>query len=221
MKSEWFDNVLRFNITAYNMVWDDIQVQIEDPTEGEFSLGTVNAPEADIFGVDAWVAWQPNESWSFNGTLGYNKGELSKDFFFEDENGDPELRAPDGTELPMMPDWKASLNAEYTFGGQLFSATPYVLAQYVYWGDSVNSIGVESSSFVLPVKDQPSWQTLGLRAGLEGDTWSAVVYVDNIFDEYQETFYNNRFAQQRLSVGRPRTLGIGFRKYFGKDNPAK
>ena len=30
-----------------------------------------------------------------------------------------------------------------------------------------------------------------------------------------------KWAQQRLSVGQPRTFGIGFRKYFGKDNPAK
>jgi len=216
MKSEWFDNVLRFNITAYIMEWDDIQVQISDPITDAFALGTVNAPEAEIFGVETWVTWQPTESWSFNGTLGYNEGELSKDFIFEGL-----LLAADGTDLPMMPDWKASLNAEYTFGGQLFSATPFVLAQYVYWGDSTNSIGVESSEFVLPIKDQPSWQTLGLRAGLEGNTWSAVVYVDNVFDEYQETFYNNRWGQQRLSVGQPRTLCLGFRKYFGKGNPAK
>jgi hypothetical protein len=74
---------------------------------------------------------------------------------------------------------------------------------------------VETLSFTFPIREQPDWQTLGLRLGLEGESWSAVVYVDNIFDEYQEQFYNNRWAQQRLSVGQPRTFGIGFRKSFG------
>jgi outer membrane receptor protein involved in Fe transport len=114
-----------------------------------------------------------------------------------------------------MPDWKGSLNGTFTFNGELLSATPYILAQYVYWGESTNSLGTESSSFVFPIKDQPAWQTLALRIGLDGEKWSATAYVDNIFNEYQEMFYNNRFAQQRLSVGQPRTFGLNFRRYFG------
>ena len=209
-KTEWLDNTLRFNISAYVMEWENIQIQIEDPADALFSIGTVNAPQADIIGVDSWLAWAPTESWDFSATLGYNKSELAEDFVF-----DGEVLVTDGTELPLMPDWKASLNAQYTFAGQLLSASPYVLAQYVYWGESTNSIGLETISFTFPVRDQPAWQTLALRVGLDGETWSAVVYVDNIFDEYQEMFYNNRWAQQRLSVGQPRTFGIGFRKNFG------
>jgi outer membrane receptor protein involved in Fe transport len=214
-KTEWLDNTLRFNITAYFMEWEDIQIQVEDRYSEAltFSLGTVNAPEAEIKGVESWLAWAPTDAWDFTGSLSYNEGELSKDFFFPDEDGD--LLAPKGTDLPLMPDWKASLNAQYTFAGELLSASPYILAQYVYWGESVNSIGVESSNFAFPVKEQPAWQTLALRVGLDGETWSAVAYVDNIFDEYQENFYNNRWAQQRLSVGQPRTFGVGFRLKFG------
>ena len=209
-KTEWLDNSLRFNITAYYMEWEDIQIQIEDPSDALFSLGVVNAPQADIIGVDSWLDWAPTENWDFSATLGYNKGELVEDFIFRGN-----VLVTDGTQLPLMPDWKGSLNATYTFGGKLFSATPYVLAQYVYWGESTNSIGLETTSFTFPVREQPAWQTLGLRVGLDGETWRAVVYVDNIFDEYQELFYNNRWAQQRLSVGQPRTFGVNFRKSFG------
>jgi len=212
-KTEWLDNTLRFNITAYYMDWEDIQIQITDPFDPSFSLGIVNAPQADIYGVDSWLAWAPTESIDISATLGWNDAELSEDFEFPEGSGN--VLVPDGTELPLMPDWKGSLVATYTFGGQLFSATPYVLAQYVYWGESTNSVGVETLSFTFPIREQPDWQTLGLRLGLDGETWSAVVYVDNIFDEYQEMFYNNRWAQQRLSVGQPRTFGIGFRKSFG------
>jgi len=210
-KTEWLDHTLRFNITAYYMEWEDIQIQVEDTITGTFSLGVVNAPEAEIIGVETWLAWAPTESWDFSGNIGYNQGEISEDFFFPEEGGD--LLVDDGTDLPLMPDWKASLNGQYTFTGVRF--TPYILAQYVYWGESVNSIGVESTNFAHPPRTQPDWQTVALRVGMEGERWSAVAYVDNVFDEYQEMFYNNRFAQQRLSVGRPRTFGLGFRLNFG------
>ncbi len=216
-KTEWLNNTLRWNFTTYYMQWDDIQLQIEDTITGFFVLGTINAPEAGIIGADTWLAWAPTENWDFASTIGYNKAELTEDFVF-----DGQVVISDGTPLPMMPDWKGSLNATYTFSGEWGSATPYILAQYVYWGESTNSVGLESSSFVFPVREQPSWQTLGLRFGLDSDTWSATMFIDNIFNEYQELFYNNRFAQQRLSVGQPRTFGVNFRKYFGsKGNIAK
>jgi outer membrane receptor protein involved in Fe transport len=212
-KTEWLDNTVRFNITAYFMEWEDIQIQVEDTITGTFSLGTVNAPEAEIKGVEAWLAWAPTDAWSITSNISYNEGELSKDFTFPE--GSTDILASKGTKLPLMPDWKASVNGQYTFSGQLFSATPYVLAQYTYWGDSVNSIGIESTNFTHPVKKQAAWQTLDLRTGLDGESWSAVIYMDNVFDEYKKSFFNNRWAQQRLSVGQPRTLGVGFRVNFG------
>ena len=85
----------------------------------------------------------------------------------------------------------------------------------MYWGKSVNSLGIESSSFSFPVREQPDWQTLDLSVGLDSETWSASFYIDNVFNEYAQQFFNNRWAQQRLSINQPRTFGIDFRKYFG------
>ena len=117
-----------------------------------------------------------------------------------------------------MPEWKGSLGITYTFQNQLFSAEPYILANYTYWGDSTNSIGPESSLFSNPIVEQPSWQTLDLRAGLEGEKWTVAFFIDNVTDEYAEQFFNNRYAQQRLTVNRPRTYGINARFYFGGSN---
>jgi outer membrane receptor protein involved in Fe transport len=223
-KTDWFDNSLRFNLTGYWMKWDDIQVQAEDTITGTFSLGIVNLPEAEIKGFDAWLDWAATESLSLGANIGYNDAEVSETFVLSAPGAPPspdDTVITDGTQLPLMPDWKINLNGTYTFQRQLLSATPYVLANYVYWGESVNSLGIESSNFTFPVREQPSWQTVDLRAGLDGDTWSASIYVENVFDEYAELFYNNRFAQQRLSVNQPRTYGIGFRKYFGMQNIAK
>ena len=76
----------------------------------------------------------------------------------------------------------------------------------------MNSLaGIESSEFSSPVTKQSSWQTLDLQVGIEADKWSGALFVDNVTDETAELFFNNRFAQQRLSINKPRTFGFRLR----------
>ncbi|MEM1153032.1 MAG: TonB-dependent receptor [Pseudomonadota bacterium] len=214
-KTEWFDNKLRFNITAYHMIWNDIQVQAEDPQPDLFTLGIVNFPEAEINGFESWVSWLPTPNLSVELSVGYNDGELSDDaVLFPD--GDPPLVTPKGTPLPIVPDWKGNLNVSYSFDTTLFEATPYVLARYTYTGSSVNSLdGIESSSFSFPPRKQDSWDTFDIQFGLESSSWTATVFMDNVFNEEAELFYNNRWSQQRLSVNQPRTIGLNVRYLTG------
>ncbi|MCZ6828985.1 MAG: TonB-dependent receptor [Gammaproteobacteria bacterium] len=214
-KTEWLNKRLRINITAYHMVWEDIQVQANDPQPDVFTLGIVNFPEAEIDGFETWISWLPNENWNIELTAGYNDGELSKsDVLFPGTDG--ELVVPSGTELPIIPDWKANLNVTYSFSSLWREYNPYILARYNYTGKSVNSLaGIESSSFSAPVVEQDSWERFDLQFGLSKDQWTAALFVDNVSDENAQLFFNNRFAQQRLSVNKPRTIGINFRYNFG------
>ena len=214
-KTEWMDDTLRFNFAIYRMIWDNIQVQAEDAVTGLFSLGIVNFPEAEIEGVEAWLSWLPSENLSMEATFGYNKGELSKEqTLFEGYEG--ALTVPKGTKLPIVPDYKASLNVMYSFNEPFMGGYPYVMARYTYTGESVNSLaGIESSPFISPVVDQDAWATIDLQVGLEADLWTASFYIDNLTDEEADLFFNNRFAQQRLSVNQPRTFGVNFRYRVG------
>ncbi len=213
-KTEWFDKRLRFNIALYHMVWDDIQIQANDPQEGVFSLGILNFPEAEINGFEAFVTWAPNDNLSLDVNVGYNDGELSQDdILFEGTAG--ELAISDGTQLPIVPDWKGAVNLSYTFNGEVLGGTPYFLANYSYTGESVNSLaGVESTSFSFPPREQDAWSTLDLQIGLETEKWTAALFVDNVADEDAELFFNNRWAQQRLSTLQPRTYGFNLRYNF-------
>lgn len=216
-KTEWMDNRVRFNISAYHMIWDNIQVQVEDPQE-LFALGIINFPEATIDGVEAWLSWIPSDNWSVEATLGYNNAELSEEGLLF-PGTDSEVTAPDGTPLPIVPDWKGSLNLNYRFPNTWLGGEPYLLASYSYTGDSINSLaGIESSDFDAPIVPQDSWQTVDLQFGVETATWSASIFVDNVTDEEAEIFFNNRFVQQRQSLNRPRTIGVNFRRTFGADN---
>src|SRR5688572_29851099 len=227
LKSEWLDNRLRFNLAAYFMEWEDFAVQLEDPTQ-LFQLGFVNLASAEIPGVEADVAFSVNDNWQLDGAFSWNDAETSEDTtlsFGEDDEGNPlELFVPKGERLPLTPDWSATLGIEYRSSGQLFNAQPFGRFDVAYVGESVNSLeGIESVvSGNAPVV-QDAYTTGDLRIGLDGDTWSASFFVDNVWDERAEIFYSNRWGPapspgfhggQRLSVNPPRTYGLQLRFDF-------
>ena len=214
-KTTWFDNQLQFNLTAYHMVWEDMQIEAEDPTEGIFTLGTVNLSESEIDGVEAFLNWAPLEGLSLTANVGWNDGELSETAVISDDNGDPLVELEKGTELPLVPDWKASVVADYSFSRDLWGTTPSLYLAYNYTGDSVSSLeGIQSIEVVSPVREQPSYSIVNFRAAVDGETWTASFFIDNLFDEYAKQYYNDRWIQTRLSVNQPRTYGISYRKRF-------
>ena len=61
---------------------------------------------------------------------------------------------------------------------------------------------------------QAAYETGDIRFGLEGEHWSGSLFVDNLWDERAVTFRSNRWAVPRLSIVRPRTIGLQFRYDF-------
>ncbi|MEJ2418301.1 MAG: TonB-dependent receptor, partial [Exilibacterium sp.] len=53
-----------------------------------------------------------------------------------------------------------------------------------------------------------SWAMLGLTAGVATDSWTAELFANNLTDERAEVSGNFVFDRERISVSRPRTLGI-------------
>jgi len=213
-KTEWLDNRLRLNVAAYYMKWNDFAVQIEDPQIGLFQLGFVNLPSADITGVEAEFAVNFSEQWQLESSFSYNDAEVAEATTLSFGPG-LEFTTEKGARLPITPDWSATLGIEYRSPGRLLNAQPFARFDYAYQGESVNSLeGIESVVSFTPVDVQDAYQTGDLRLGLEGDGWSAALFVDNVWDERAELFFSNRWAVQRLSINRPRTFGVQFRYDF-------
>jgi iron complex outermembrane receptor protein len=219
-KTVWAGGALRVNVSAYHMVWDDIQVQANDPQPAVFGLGIVNAPEAEINGIETDFAWAVTTGLTIDGTYSYIEAEVSKDaLVFEEECQGGTLCDPipleNGTRLPIAPKWKASLGAEYVFQTDILGGSPYVRLDWSHIDESVNALsGLESTSFSDQAKTQDAYDTIDLKVGLDTGSWSAVFYVDNVDDERGEIFFNNRWGKERLSITRPRTYGVSFRKNF-------
>ena len=206
------DGRFQFNITAFHMIWEDIQIEAVDPEATTYVLGILNFPEAEIDGFEADFSWLPAANWSLSGTLAYNDAALSETVTLFADGPDPK-QSISGTRLPLIPEWKGSLLAKYTLTNEIFGAEPYLLGVYQYQGDSVNSLdGIQSIVEEKAVRTHPSFGEVNLRFGLEGDDWSASIFVNNIFNEYGLKLYNDRWTQTRLTANRPRTVGINFRK---------
>lgn len=210
LKSTWLNGRFQLNLTGYHMIWKDIQIQGEDPG-GFFSLGILNLPEAEINGVEGKIAWIPAEGWNVNGNFGYNDATLSQAVA---ANG---LSLEKGARLPLTPRWKSSVSLKYTFQRQLFGMVPYINGNWTYQGKSVNSLqGVAGLVITNPTRTQHSYNILNLRAGLEGEKWTATFFIDNVTNKHAQLFYNDRWVQTRQSLNQPRTFGINFRRNFGR-----
>jgi len=215
LKSEWFDSSLRFNAVAYHMRWDDIQIQVFDPTV--FSTGVINFSQAEIDGFETEVTWIPAAGWDVTANMGLINAEISEDNTIYDPDGDALIaEVKNGTQLPITPQEKASISVQYTFQQSLLDAEPFVLLEWAYVGDSVNSLeGTESVIFSQGPTEQPSYDVGNLRMGLDAEQWSSTLYVTNLTDEVAEEFFNNRWGTpQRVSVNKPRTMGLTLRWKF-------
>jgi outer membrane receptor protein involved in Fe transport len=209
------DGSFRFNITAYRMVWEDIQIEAEDPTPNLFTLGIINFPEAEIIGVEAFADWVPAPNWKFGANVGYNDAELSEDSAISIEGVETERSATAGTPLPLVPEWKFSLSVRHELRKEIFGAKASIGLSHQYNGESVSSLaGIQSIEFNNPVRLQKAYSLTDLRFSLDGGDWSATLYLDNAFNKYARQFHNDRWAQTRVSVNQPRTFGVNFRKYF-------
>lgn len=214
LKSTWADGRFRLNAVGYHMVWEDIQLQVEDPAPLLFTLGIVNFPEAEIDGIEIQGSWLPADRWSVDGTLGWNDGEISEGGTIFAGTQEPKEIAG-GTPLPIMPDWKGSLGIEYRFARELLNGEPYFRVDSTYRGEATSSIaGIQSLVVANPVRTMDSYSVTDLRFGIEAEAWSAALYVNNVFDERAQEYFNDRWAQTRLSINQPLTVGVTYRRYF-------
>jgi iron complex outermembrane recepter protein len=214
-KTEWLDHRIRLNVAAYVMEWNDFAVQIEDPQDNVFQLGYVNLPTAEIPGVETEFTFVVNDSWQVDATLGYNDAHISQAtvLTLTDADGNVYTRpVEEGARLPLTPDWSSSLGIEWRARGQLLNAQPFVRMDLAYVGEVVTNLaGFESVVGQAGASTQDAYQTGDIRFGLEGEHWSGSLFVQNLWDERATTYRSNRWAEPRLSIIRPRTIGLQFR----------
>jgi outer membrane receptor protein involved in Fe transport len=213
VKSTLKDGRLLFNASAFYMDWTDIQVlqRAVAPSGLQFAYRG-NGGAAEVTGLEFELTAYPTDSLQLGATFGYTNAELTED-----------LPVPtdglDGDKLPYVPEYSFSFNGRYEFpfltnrGGKGF-----IGGDLLFQDDQVNRVRPTVSTY----REIDSHALVNLRVGVEGDGWSAIAGVNNVFDEDETTAYtfngNSQPAVGYVPPGEvrpwPRTFFVSLRRSF-------
>jgi len=196
IKNTFLNHRLTFNVAAYQIEWDNMQVFRSLPC----GMTVVqNAGHARSRGVEAEVVLVPLSGLQFNASVAYTNAKLDKASF----------PLVEGSRLAGVPDWSGYLSAQYSF--PLAGQHGYVRGDFQYVGKSVSDVPDQTGSGpFFGAYPQRAYSLVGLRAGISSDRWEAAVYVRNLLDERADTFIRDLGLPDLLTstVTRPRTIGV-------------
>jgi outer membrane receptor protein involved in Fe transport len=225
LKSNWMDDTVQFNATMYQMEWNDMQLEVTDPS---FSIGepwqavVANLGDGTVRGMDASLTavLSDNIQVGVNITRIFN-AYVNPILSYPDERFEGGV-APLGLEskepLPMFAGTSYSMYFEYTDQMDLFgtSGDGFFRLQHSYDGTSTNQI---SDGAADPKQEQGDYRLTDIVMGYDMGDWKAQVSFNNISDERGITYrdstdYDPFFGRNSDSVVRPRNYNVSLRRYF-------
>ena len=217
-KTSLLNNTLRFNGAVFLADWDDIQFSYL----GQNGLTEIkNANAAQVKGIEVSVDWVPTDQWTIGGGFSYINAELTQNYCGTvNPDGTPVTDcaaplAPEGTSLPITPDFKGNITARYSFVMNNFDSfiQGSLVGQTSSWADL-------RSSDRATIGKQPGYVTLDFLAGISRDNYSLSLFLDNATDERAQTYVYTECsvsicgAEPYVVPNQPRTFGIRFGQKF-------
>ena len=192
------------NGAVYYTDWSDVPVA--DPLNGCGFKQSTNAGSARIMGIEGDITAALTDQFTLSLSASYTDAE-----FTEDVAGlTTPLVASEGDRLPIVPEYVLGANAFYTFpipSKEAFDG--FFTTDFSYRSSQFNDVktagGVELDGYY----------NVNAKAGLQGEDWSASVFVTNLTNERNVIFKDTIFLlHNRDSVSTPRTIGVNFIKDF-------
>ena len=203
-KTTWMDDRMRFNGAVYLVEWDDFQYSILDFSVSNLTI-IRNAGQATVQGLEFDLDYALSSEWTWSFSGAYTSAELDEDIV-----NDGEVIAPDGTEMPFVPEVQFSTILRY--GTEIGSFDSYAQVAWSYTDNSWSSIEVDIR------EDQDSYNLVNLAFGIARDNWTADLFIDNATDERAEIArsYPGYPSEKDtyINTNRPRTIGIRFGQKF-------
>jgi outer membrane receptor protein involved in Fe transport len=228
IKSEWFDNRLQLNATAFYMVWEDIQLVIESD-QIWWLTGQVNGGGGRNLGFEVDFDWHVTQDLRLTGSA------YAGDAYYTDDYVTPEgiLEMSKYTQMPDSAANKYNLAVDYTFrnvlGGDMFVRFDGYYAGAMFSSlaraDDANPL---SPDYIPGSKENvDSFSKYNFQIGYtsgEGD-WNAILMVRNLTDaransftgtgtkEYADYWGHTGFGATN-TLARPRTISLKLTKNF-------
>ena len=187
---------LQLNWSAFVENIEDLQSTIFDSNIVNLYFSD-NAANARVRGIEGNFIWlpEPLAGVSIGGALSLLDTEILETI------STTSAIAPVGSDLANAPGFQASLRLRYEWRlGQGRDA--WAMLQLSHSGSSWSDI-VQINRI-----RQAPWTLLGINAGMYAGNWRIVARIDNLTDERAvlSSFYGN--DRDRLTIARPRTLGL-------------
>ncbi len=204
-KMRALDDRLTINGAVYFEKWSGVQQNIPLACGYQF---TTDAGDAEVKGSEVEMQAVLAPGLIFSANVGYTNAELvtSNVQGVGIEPGTPVQQVPDWT-------WSASLAYQRSVSDQLEFTSRL---EHAYVGTRTDS--------TFTINQVPSYDLTSFRAGVNGNRWSAVLFVSNIFNERAKLnnvtqLSINNPIYDRVAVNQPRTFGIDLNYRFGGNGP--
>ena len=196
-KMDLFANQLRFNGSLFFNEIEGLQTTIFDPSITNLFFSD-NAANAEVTGIEGDLTWSPASvpGLSVAGAFSILDTEVT-------EVLTPTNDVVEGSPLAFAPEFQGNIRMRYEWD-VASGKTAHIQPQVVYSSEAFTDI-IEINKVELD-----SWTTLGFRTGVSSDKWSAEIFADNLTNERAEISGNFVFDRERVTVMRPRTIGIRF-----------
>ena len=189
-KTTSLDGRLVFNANFYFSQWTDRQelrsllADLTEPPDGtvESTLATVSGPDVDTYGLEIETNYAINENWTAGLVAAWNESELTGSQSDGLQERFQLQTTPDGERLAQVPEFSATAVTQYTaqLGGS--DLDWFLRGEGVYVGSRYASS--------LNLAETGDSFDLNLRAGLENERYTVVLFVQNLFDD--DTFESLR-----------------------------
>lgn len=195
-KATLLDKRFTINSDVYYERWNDVQQNIA------LSCGfiyTDNAGTAAVKGGEVEVTMKLFQDWTLAQSGGYTHAVLT-----EAALG---TGLVSGDKLLNVPTYTTTTSLEYSH--------PSPWSQYSF-AARANNVLVGPSQDISYLRDNlPSYDIVRLRLGIEGNPWSAFLFVDNLTNKQAyladaQNYAENIPSLRRIATNQPRTIGLTF-----------
>jgi iron complex outermembrane receptor protein len=229
MKSEFFDHRLQVNLSAYYMLWDNVQFLFFDPVQlGNTTFG-VNGPNYHVKGVEAQFVGKVTDALTIQGSGSYNDDtQASSPCLVDNIPGTPAFgkcitqvkNAPFqnpfgslGSTPAFSPTFQGNIRARYDWQIGEYKAFAMVGANYT--GSMYNQPATYTSGVGVLIPNttylrylQPGYATVDASVGVAKDNWYAQVYGTNLGNSHASTFTSSaQFIESMVPI-RPLVVGL-------------
>jgi len=188
------DGALRFNGSVFMVDVSGLQSTIFDPSIVNLFFSD-NAADAEIRGVEGDILYYTDSGLILSGAFSILHTEITKSLV-------PTADVVVGSHLAFAPGFQANFSARKEWGTSMGNTG--------HWQAQFNHSRASDSDIMEPNRaTQASYFLANIRAGVSNDSWTAEMYIDNVFDERAEISNTFVFDRQRVAVIRP--LNVGFR----------